>query len=389
MSTITEIRKKSSPAAESAEPIEKIAVHSPIWRRRGIRLAGMAIVALVALILLSDWLLYRWRHVLVDDSRIAANLVTVSSEVSGRVTEVPIIVGDVVRRGDLLARIDRNQAELEHEAIEAQIAAIDAEQQQLRAQQAMIRIQTARKIEAAKAEVAAAEASHRASRALMDKARSHYDRIRSLAQRNIASQQDLEVAEADRTTAEQQERSSAARIETAKANLAVAQAQEAEIVVLERQIAVLEARKSAQTAERDRKRLDISHGTITAEFDGVVDGTFVDAGEYVSPGTRLIIYHDPKSVWVDANVKETDFRRLKVGAPARIEVDAYPDQKFTGMVIRLGEAVTSQFALLPSPNPSGNFTKITQRVPLRVSVDQKEGLLRPGMMVELSIDVVD
>src|SRR5690606_13252467 len=169
----------------------------------------------------------------------------------------------------------------------------------------------------------------------------------------------------------------------AKANLAVVEAQAAEIEVLERQIAVLESRKSAQIAERDRKDVEIDRGTIRAAFDGVVGATFVDPGEYVSPGARLLVYHDPSDVWVDANVKETDFSRLKLGAPATITVDAYPDLEFKGKVIRLGEAATSQFALLPSPNPSGNFTKITQRVPIRISVEQKDGLLRPRMMVEV------
>ena len=89
----------------------------------------------------------------------------------------------------------------------------------------------------------------------------------------------------------------------------------------------------------------------------------------------------------DANVKETDFRRLTAGAPAQITIDAYPDREFRGEVVRIGEAATSQFALLPSPNPSGNFTKVTQRLPVRISIEQQDGLLRPGMMVEVSIDV--
>jgi membrane fusion protein (multidrug efflux system) len=94
-------------------------------------------------------------------------------------------------------------------------------------------------------------------------------------------------------------------------------------------------------------------------------------------------------VWVDANVKETDFARVKLGAPAAVTVDAYPSVAFQGEVARLGEAATSQFALLPSPNPSGNFTKITQRLPIRIAIEQRDGLLRPGMMVEVSVDVVD
>src|SRR5690606_174405 len=118
------------------------------------------------------------------------------------------------------------------------------------------------------------------------------------------------------------------------------------------QIASLEAQKTALCAERARKQIDITRRGNRAEFDGGVDGTFIEAGEYVSPGTRLLIYHDPDAIWVDANVKETDFGRVRIGAPVKISVDAYPDIEFSGEVVRLGHAATSQFALLPSPNPS-------------------------------------
>lgn len=384
-----DLRTKGAPSIAERQTEKVHPARPPFWQRRPFRMGVIGAIALLLLSMAGNWLVHRWTHVYIDDSRIAANLVTVSSEVSGRVQEVPVVVGDTVKKGDLLVRIDRSQAKLERDAIEAQIAAIEAEQKQLRAQQDMIRVQVAKKIDAAKAEVAAAEAAYRANRAVLEKARRHYDRIEALAQRKVVAQENLEEALAERTTAEQQENAAEARIATAKANLAVVEAQAAEIEVLERQIAVLESRKSAQIAERDRKDVEIDRGTIRAAFDGVVGATFVDPGEYVSPGTRLLVYHDPSDVWVDANVKETDFSRLKLGAPATITVDAYPDLEFKGKVIRLGEAATSQFALLPSPNPSGNFTKITQRVPIRVSVEQKDGLLRPGMMVEVSVDVVD
>lgn len=386
MNTMTNVREQASATDQMSAPT---VIRRRFWRRRGVRLGLLALIVLLAAAAAGNWLTERWSHVSIDDSRIAANLVTVSAEVSGRVTEVAVIGGDAVHKGDLLVGIDRAQAELERDALEAQIVAMEAEQDQLRAQQDMVRAQVAKKIEAGRAEVAAAQAAHAASLALLQQAQSQYDRIAALARRGVATQQALEEAEAARATAAEQEHSSAAAIATARANLAVVEAEQAEVDVLERQIAALDARKAALIAERDRKLVDIEHGTIKAEFDGVIDSTFVDAGEYVSPGTRLLIYHDPNSVWVEANVKETDFRLLKIGAPARISVDAYPDLEFTGKVVRLGEAATSQFALLPSPNPSGNFTKVTQRVPIRISVDQKDALLRPGMMVEVSIDVVD
>lgn len=386
MNVVTDVRHegREAPTGESGN-IRK----EPFWRRRSLRIAGLGIFTALALAVIGHWLVQRWTHVSINDSRIAANLVTVSSEVSGLVTGIPVVGGQAIKKGALLVRIDRADAELAVAALEAQIAGIGAQQEQLRTEQAMLRDQIARKLDAGEAQIAASEALHSVAEAKLKNARLTFERVKALTGRQVAAQQQLDQAEADLTTAEQEERSASAGIRTAEANLAVTHAEEAQIAVLDRQIAVLETQKNAQLAERDRMKLEVAHGTIAADFDGVVDSTFIDAGEYVAPGTRLLIYHDPSAIWIDANVKETDFDRLKLGAPAEITVDAYPGRTFTGKVVRLGEAATSQFALLPSPNPSGNFTKITQRLPIRISIDQQDGLLRPGMMVEVSVDVVD
>jgi len=117
----------------------------------------------------------------------------------------------------------------------------------------------------------------------------------------------------------------------------------------------------------------------------LIDRLFVEPGEYVGAGQRLLLLHDPSVVWIEANVKETQLRRLAAGQPVRVRVDAYPDEAFEGTVERIGQSATSTFALIPTPNPSGNFTKITQRVPVRIAIEQREGKLRPGMMVEVRI----
>lgn len=359
------------------------------FRTRRLRLALTAVLVVAAGVVAARWIVERWSHVFVDDARIAANLVTVSSEVSGRVTAVPVIAGDTVKKGQLLAGIDRKQALFGLDALDAQIAGVVAQQEQLRAQQDMIRSQVAKKLSAGQSQIRAAEANHGASEATLQNAGSNFRRVSSLAERKVATEQDLETARAALETAGQQERVTAADIDTARANLAVTESDAEQIGVLDKQIATLETQKSALVAERDEKRVDLSHRQIGADFDGVVDSVFVDDGEYVSPGSRLLIYHDPDVVWVDANIKETDFGRVKPGARATVDVDAYPDMTFTGEVVRVGQAATSEFALLPSPNPSGNFTKVTQRLPIRISIEQRKGLLRPGMMVEVSIDVVD
>jgi membrane fusion protein (multidrug efflux system) len=331
----------------------------------------------------------RLARVHIDDARIGAEMVTVSSEVSGRVTEIAVIAGDAVSRGAVMLRIDRAQAELELRVLEAQLAGLRSQRAQIQAQQEMIRAQVASRLEAATAQASAAEAAHRSSRAALEKARAQFARISALMDRAVMSRQIFEDAQATLQMAQQQESAALAGIELARANRGAIQAEEAQIAVLGHQIATLATQEAALTAQGEQKRIELAKRDIVAAFTGVVDATFVDAGEYVSAGTRLLIYHDPGRIWVDANVKETDFRRLKLGARVEVRVDAYPGLAIEGRIERLGHAATSQFALLPSPNPSGNFTKVTQRLPVRIAIAQSEGRLRPGMMVDVGVDVVD
>ena len=288
-----------------------------------------------------------------------------------------------------MVSIDAEKAVLLLQGLDARLTGLAAHQAQLRTQQDMIRTQVASRLAAGRAQLDAAKANHEASVAALRNTQSRFDRVNELAARAITSAQVLESAQTALDTALQKEISANAAIATATANLAVIRSEEARISVLDQQYATLDAERAALMAERAQRQIDLSRREISAAFDGVVDRTFVDPGEYVSPGTRLLLYHNPGEVWVDANVKETEFRKIAIGAAARIKVDAYPGQEFRGEVTRLGGAATSQFALLPSPNPSGNFTKVTQRLPIRVSIEAEGVQLRPGMMVELSIDVTD
>lgn len=395
MNKIAELRKdaeapqpgRTGPEAEAAPPTPPAA---PARRRaRPLRL-GIILILIAALAIFGGrWLAARWSQVSIDDARIAANLVTVSSEVAGEVLAMPVIAGESVDAGQLLVSIDPEQAQLALAGAEAQIAALDAQVQQLRAQQDMIRSQIDSRLAAAQAQITAAEANHAASEAELRNAQSQFDRITALAGRQIATPKDQEDAQARLDAARQNELATAAAIETARANLKIVQSDTGQIEVIERQIATLAAQRTGLEAQRAQAQIDLREREVTAAFDGVVDVTFVDEGEFVTPGTRLLIYHRPDEVWVDANVKETEFRNIRLGAPAKITVDAYPGREFHGEVARIGGAATSQFALLPSPNPSGNFTKVTQRLPIRVSIDTEGEVLSPGMMVVLSIDVGD
>ena len=356
---------------------------------RAIRLGAVALLLGGGAFAGGSYIAARLGQIHIDDARIGADLITVSSEVNGRVARVAVVAGDAVAQGAAMVEIDRAQAELELRVLEAQLGGLQSQRAQILAQQDMIRAQLASRLAAAAAQADAAEAAHRASRASVDKARSQFARIGALTDRAVMSRQIYEDAQAALLVAQQQELAAAAGVELARANRTAIQAEAAQIGVLDHQIAAIGSQAAAMAAQLEQKRIELAKRGIAAAFAGVVDAVFVDPGEYVSPGTRLLIYHDPGRIWVDANVKETDFRRLKLGASATIRVDAYPGLVLQGRIQRLGHAATSQFALLPSPNPSGNFTKVTQRLPVRIAIEQKDGLLRPGMMVDVGIDVVD
>ena len=214
-------------------------------------------------------------------------------------------------------------------------------------------------------------------------------RAEQLLENGVISAQTLDETRTEYLKTQKELVRSNAVVATARAQLTEAKAGRHELNVLESERATLEVRKAEVVARIERQQLSIDDRIISSAVDGVVSRAFVEVGEYVQPGQRILLLHDPDTVYVDANIRETDIRKIALNQHVRVEVDAYPDQIFEGTVERIGYAATSQFALLPSPNPSGNFTKVTQRLPVRIGVPQREGLLRPGMMVEVYIDVGD
>jgi membrane fusion protein (multidrug efflux system) len=221
----------------------------------------------------------------------------------------------------------------------------------------------------------------------VDLARTDFNRADALIAKNAASRQDWDHARSAQLQQEAALRQAKAQLGARQAALAEATARLGQVPMLDQQIEVLRAERAALSAQADQVRQEIDDRTLRAPCDGIVDSTFIHAGDYVQAGQWLMMMHDPEDVWVEARVKETAVGRVRVGQRASVTVDAYPDLVLQGRVFRVGNAATNQFALLPSPNPSGNFTKITQRVPVRIAIDKPEHPLQPGLMVEVSIDV--
>jgi membrane fusion protein (multidrug efflux system) len=334
-----------------------------------------------------SWLYSRWTHVYLDDARIDGEVVTVSSRVSGWITELPVIQGDRVKKGQLLLKIDARDMILQRDVLAARLKAIEGQATAMQAQTGQVDQETLGKYQSETNRLVAAEAEVASLAVQVKQAADDYKRARDLADQKWLSMQAMEKARSAHEQVQESHRKAVAEVAAARGTLAAAGGSRKQLLVLAQQLAVLGHQAEEIRAEIRRRDVDIDDRTIAAPADGRVVMTFARKGEHVSPGQRILMFHDPADIWVDANVRETEVRMLEPGLKAEIRVDAYPDRVFAGEVLAIGQTATSKFALLPDPNPSGNFTKITQRLPVRIRLTEKDPLLRPGMMVEVSIAV--
>jgi membrane fusion protein (multidrug efflux system) len=357
-------------------------------RRTGRGKLILVLIAAVALVAWgAQWVYYRYTHVYTDDARIDGEVVTISSRASGWLTEMNVIEGDKVTKGQVLARVDARDSLLQREVLESKLESIESQINVVRAQSGQVDQETLGKVQSDTNRLAAAEAEVASLEAQLKQAQFDYERARELTAQKWLSQQAMERARTMLQQTQEQHRKAKAEVAAARGMLAVAGGSRQQLQVLASEIEVLARQADEIRAEMKRRDVDIADRTIVSPADGHIVMTFVRKGEHVSVGQRILMFHDPTQIWVEANVKETDIGLLEPGMKARIRVDAYPDGEFEGTVHRIGQAATSKFALLPDPNPSGNFTKITQRLPVRILLDKTDVRLRPGMMVEVDIGV--
>jgi membrane fusion protein, multidrug efflux system len=365
----TDPRRTAEP---SIEPGADGAIRDATPRRRAAKWAALVLVASLILAGGAWYGQYWWTTgrflVSTDDAYVGAKNATLSAKITGYVSEIAVDDNAHVHEGDVIARIDDGDYQLAvktaHDNIATQQASIDRVGKQVAAQQAAV--------DQSRAQLASAQAG--ATRAELE-----LKRQQDLAARDYASRQTLEQAQANRDQAVAAVQGGQAALESAQANVDVLKAQQVEAI---RTLAQF------QTALAKAER-DLSFTVIRAPFDGVIGNRAMQVGDLVQPGQRLASLVPLGAVYVDANFKETQLADLHPGQPVTIAVDAYSDRKLEGSVISVAPASGSVFSLLPPDNATGNFTKIVQRVPVRIEVPAAvadQGLLRPGMSVVVSVN---
>jgi len=383
--TVSDADKETAEASEDEEKSSES--KRPSRRRFGVRYIIIGLVVIVGGIFAFREVHQRIIYVYEYDARIAGDMVTVSSRVAGWVTKLPVTEGQLVDGNQMLIKVDDRESNLLIKQLKAQKDAIAGQRDRLVAERKLVDSQTETRVNTQLAAVNAAKATVSALKPQLVNAQSQLAQDQALFKKKVISRRQFDQTRTTMQRIDGEYRTRVAELEEARNKLREARAEIQRLAVLDSEIIILVHEEDELKAQLERQRLDLKDRTIGSPLTGVVDRVFVEEGEYVTPGQRLLLVHDPKKVWIEANVKETDIRKVKVGQVADITVDAFPDKEFKGHVIAIGNAATSEFALLPTPNPSGNFTKITQRLRVRVAIDQEQNLLRPGMMVEVFIDV--
>ncbi|WP_240722811.1 HlyD family secretion protein [Poseidonocella sp. HB161398] len=303
-----------------------------------------------------------------DDAYLQADISEISPEVTGNITEVAVTGNQAVKAGDVLFRIDDGDYRIALDKARAEVAT---------QKQTLARISA--QIDASVAAVAQAEATQRSAEAALKNARSTAERVRNLNSSSFASQASLDDATAALEEAEAQAANAEASVRSANANVAVLKAQYAEA----------ETQSRSLDLAVDQAQRDLDRTVLRAPYDGVVANISGETGELVSPGTLLAAVVPDGGLYVEANFKETQLGEIRPGATARLSFDMLPGLEVDGEVQSLAPATGALFSLLPPENATGNFTKVVQRVPVRIALPPEaleDGRLRAGLSTIVSVD---
>jgi membrane fusion protein (multidrug efflux system) len=417
-------------------------------RKRAMFLAGAVLLG-IGLYFGIQWFLFRWHYVSTDDAQVKGNLINLSAKVSGRIVQLRAEEGDQVQAGQVLVEIDPKdyqaaqaqaranldmaghdlakavtQLSLTKERVIQGIGTAETSLREARenlkfAQEdaALQRDRVNKDIDRARASLLAARARVVEAKATMENAKKEFERNQELFRQNYVAENardaaetawqvgqskhqaaleaerealsQLELAEANQRSIDLKKQSiriAEQGLERAKINLVLAQEEKQQISLQEKNIELLKAKVQEAEAALQLADLRLQETKIQSPISGTISKRLADQGQVVQVGQPLLIVNNPGEKWVVANVEETKIRRVQPGARVAVEVDAFPGNSFEGQVEFIGSAASSEFALLPSENPSGNFIKVTHRIPVRVSVKDPKNKLIPGMMVVVDIE---
>jgi len=367
----TRRRPSESPGAPVNAPATKpasAAAPKGAGKRKFVMIGVISLLALVAAGYGAYYMLVGRFYISTDDAYVRSNNTMLGARVAGHVAAILPRDNSPVRAGDVVFRIDDGDYKI----------AVDAARSRIDTQQATID-RIGRQVTALESAVEQTRAQLTSAEAALKRAGLDFERQQALSTKGFASKATFEVSEASRDQGAAAVKSAQAAFDAARDNVEVTKAQQTEARA---QLAELQT----QLAKAER---DLAFTFVRAPVDGTFSNRLVNAGDFIQAGQRLGNIVPLDDVFIDANYKETQLKRIRPGQPVKISVDAYGHRKFAGVVDSISPAAGSVFTLLPPDNATGNFTKIVQRLPVRIRVPKevaKQNMLRAGMSVYTTVD---
>lgn len=398
---------------------------------RRFMLAAGAVLVIALLIWGIRWFSYARVHQSTDDARVDAQTVSVTSKISERVAGIYVDTNQEVHKGQLLIQLDdrdeRSRLQQAQAAVTAQRAQAAAAQSNVALTQQTVAAQALQGLGgiaqaqsgaanasatagAAGAAVVAAQAGVPAAQQALARAQADYNRTQSLVSTGDIPRAQLDAARANESAAQSQYNEALANVQAARDRLSAAQAQAgsgaqgalqtaqgryqestapARLAASQAQANAAYANVGSLQAQLALAKDQVTETRIVSPVDGYVGEKNVDVGQTIGPGTPLMAIIPSKNIFITANFKETQIGDMRPGQPVDIKVDAYKGVTFHGHVISINPAAQNTYALVPAQNASGNFIKVTQRIPVKIGIDNPpaDKPLRPGMSVETSVKV--
>ncbi len=329
------------------------------------------------------WVAEQAAFVITTDARVRARMVTLSAEIAGQIVDMPAHAGNRISTGDLLAQLDSEKARLALGAAMLNLKALEIGVEREKVKASIQQASGAARIAAGHAALDAAGADVSAANAMLLRAGADHARTARLHVSGLIAQAGMERSDTALEVARQTTARATAELSEKRAGLGEAQAESREAELAQR-----DAERMAASAHALRQRIallkvELHQHSLLSPLDGVIDEVFAEPGEHVAAGERLALAHDDRAMWLEAHIKEPDLPRIATGATVEIHLDA-ARAACNGTVERIGAAAMAEFALIPNANPAGVFTKITQRVPIRIRMLDCKGT-RPGAMATLRI----
>ncbi len=386
----------SAPAAPPPARVEQATSRlKTTWQKYGTPAVVILLALSIIFTIMHNWNSWEGGRIeqITNDAYVRGDLTPLSTKVVGLVREVKVGDYQQVRKGDVLVQLEdqdfKAQVAQATAAVEAAEAAIENNRRQRELQDSKIQRAVAG-IDQANAQIAAAQAGKEAVQADVTRTRAERTRQEALLKANSATQQKLEAAVADEQRFAAQAASREADLVQARtllrSNELSVEAEGRSKSVLESQEMQLVADLHAKEAGLTGTQVSLGYTVIVAPGDGTVGERQVRPGQLVSAGTQVVTFID-QTRWVQANFRETQLTNVKVGDAAEIRIDVYPGRVIKGRVLEIAPASGSQFALLPPDNATGNFTKVVQRVPVKIALDDSAltSQLRPGISAVVTV----